>query len=408
MISAVDGPLSSSSGLVNSQRPESCGSSKTTTTVPPEDNDKKFNVVVFLAKTTTGEAYTQDSGIKYLNFVEKTRVKHCAGSGTDDDSLATFTGQGSDCKQLLKTGIYSLISYCRNVLGMTTAIASQENDTFSNALRFKKASEDREVRYYHPKTLKGRLGLREKPRLITNPEHTEVFKIRSKRECHFDDGQNPSSEEPPKWDVFGISASIKLTFFGKLFEDAKTQEKTVPSPETSQKQDLDQLGHVSENCLFDLVKETLSNVQEGCNNGFLMIVLGGCLKEICDIYSTLMQSVKHVVENTDERNTLIVVTGSCPPIDQATPEEQQCLIPVYMRGPPKTSSIAVSRQLYDVPYAIKNLLAEMNGGNYFATLKSKRNKRADEEVEEKRSSGGGRSSGSWVLVGLYLWRVAWE
>jgi hypothetical protein len=61
--------------LVNSQRPESCGNSKTTTTVPPEDNDKKFNVVVFLAKTTTGEAYTQDSGIKYLNFVEKTRVK---------------------------------------------------------------------------------------------------------------------------------------------------------------------------------------------------------------------------------------------------------------------------------------------------------------------------------------------
>ncbi|XP_063907678.1 uncharacterized protein LOC135125874 [Zophobas morio] len=352
------------------------------------NNDRKFNVVLFLAKTTTGDPYMQDSGIKYLNFVEKTRVKHCVPpSGTEDESANSYSSLESDCKQLLKTGIYALISYCRNVMGMTTAIASVQNDSFSNGLRFKKStSEDLEIRYHHPRSLKTRFNpinqIRSQSNVITQPEHTEVFKIRSKRQTPLEEIPSFQGDEDttPKWDVFGIMANIKLTFFGKLFEDEKNPENG--GAQSTKNQLMDQLGKVSENSLFDLVKETLCNVQEGAENGFLMIIIGGCLHEICDIYSSLMQSIKHVVENTDERDTLIVVTGSCPLVDGTNTDDTQ-LIPVYIRGPSKTSSIAISGQLYDVPYAIKNLLADMNGGAYFTGIQTKREKR--HTLKEKRN-----------------------
>ncbi|XP_044271309.1 uncharacterized protein LOC123015575 [Tribolium madens] len=352
------------------------------------NNNNKFNVVLFLAKTNTCETYSQDSGIRFLQFTETKRVKHCATSITENQPVETCTSQGNDCEELLKTGIYSLISFCRNTMGMTTAVASVDNDTFSDGLRFRKStSEDLEIRYHHPRNIRSRFGVSSNQKiqpdshLITQPEHTEVFRIRSKREFHIDNnnqGMTPVDENDPNFDIFGIMANIKLTFFGKLFD----QEKPANQKPIAQLQNnvMNQIGKVSENSLFDLVKETLNNVQD-CQNGFLMIVIGGCLKDISDIYSPLMQSVKHIVENTDPQSTLIVLTGQCPAGENNN--NQEFTIPVYTRGPPKCSGIAVSEQLYDVPYAIKNMLTENYGGSFFPNIKSKRSKR---NTQQKRNS----------------------
>lgn len=246
-------------------------------------------------------------------------------------------------------------------MGMTTAVASVENDTFSNGLRFKKStSEDLEIRFHLPRKMRRRFRNRQfNPHLITQPEHTEVFQIRSKRQFHVNnhEEEGPTDENDQNWDIFGLKANIKLTFFGKLFD----QEQQNQKPAKLQKNFMNQLGQVAENSLFDLVKETLSSVQDN-QNGFLMIILGGCLKEIADAYSPLMQSVKHVIENTNPQNTLIVLTGQCPTAIKEGTEQDQFLIPVYIRGSPKCSAIAISEQLYDVPYAIKNVLVEINGG----------------------------------------------
>ncbi|EFA09435.2 hypothetical protein TcasGA2_TC010647 [Tribolium castaneum] len=351
-------------------------------------NRNKFNVVLFLAKTNTCETYSQDSGIRFLQFVETKRVKHCATGITEVQPVESCTSQGNDCEELLKTGIYSLISFCRNTMGMTTAVASVDNDTFSDGLRFRKStSEDLEIRFHHPRNIRSRLGgspnqkNRPESHLITQPEHTEVFKIRSKREFHIDNNNNqgmtPVDENDPNFDIFGIMANIKLTFFGKLFDqDTPANKKPIAQLQNNV---MNQIGKVTENSLFDLVKETLNNVQD-CRNGFLMIVIGGCLKDVSDIYSPLMQSVKHIVENTDPQNTLIVLTGQCPGGEN---NNQQFTIPVYTRGPPKCSGIAVAEQLYDVPYAIKNMLTENYGGSFFPSVKSKRSKR---NIDEKRNS----------------------
>ncbi|RZC04988.1 hypothetical protein BDFB_010571 [Asbolus verrucosus] len=292
-------------------------------------------------------------------------------SGSEDDNGAQYTSLDSDCKQLLKASIFSLISYCRNVLGMTTAIAALENDTFSNGLRFKRSSlEDLEILYNHPRTKRNREfydtlpehhrnQLRNRYRFITKPEHTEVFKIRSKRQNHIEEPIN-EPEVPPKWDLLGVlSASIKLTFFGKLLEKEKEENPQLAVAQAEQGQIIGGPNHDFGNSLFNLVKESLANV-EGCPSGFLMIVFGGCLKEIYDPYTDLMQSIKHVIENTDEKKTLIVVTGSCPIVDRALTDENELSIPVYVKGPSSFSAITFSSQLFDVPYGVKNALGDLN------------------------------------------------
>lgn len=64
--------------------------------------------------------------------------------------------------------------------------------------------------------------------------------------------------------------------------------------------------------LFNVVKRSLFDLQMNCEqSGFILIVFGGNLSDICNVYSPLIQTIKHVIENTDESNTLIVLTGSC-------------------------------------------------------------------------------------------------
>lgn len=64
--------------------------------------------------------------------------------------------------------------------------------------------------------------------------------------------------------------------------------------------------------LFETVKTTLSTLQEDPEEPFLMTVFGGHLSEISDCKSPMVQSIKHIIENTDPKSTLVVLTGSCP------------------------------------------------------------------------------------------------
>lgn len=267
------------------------------------------------------------------------------------DSLSEFMSTGSDCEQLLKAGLYSLISYSRNVMGMVTAVASLENDTFSNGLRFRKSAD---FQFFHPKPNRKRqteyesdnekrfTNWAKKSGIITQPEHSETFKIRSKRQNDMvKKCQKPKEQEKPKWDVLGVVGSIKLTFFGKLL-DSK-DNNNVPPPQNNDEtckeghnhDEIGQIGKVEENSLFDLVKSTLASVEESCEGAaFLVVFSGGCLSDVSNSNSPLVQGVKHVVENTDENRTLILITGSCPEGKQgcAKTSPSNDLIPVYVKG----------------------------------------------------------------------------
>lgn len=48
-----------------------------------------------------------------------------------------------------------------------------------------------------------------------------------------------------------------------------------------------------------------------------MVVFGGDLSEVSNWESPLIQTIKHVMENTDPNSTLLVLTGYCP---EHTPE----------------------------------------------------------------------------------------
>lgn len=94
--------------------------------------------------------------------------------------------------------------------------------------------------------------------------------------------------------------------------------------------------------LFETVESTLKNLQEN-PEAFLMVVFGGELQEVSDKYSPLVQTLKHVIENTDPENTLIVLTGNCPEfknpnngVVEINENVKECRnlnkIPVYAKG----------------------------------------------------------------------------
>lgn len=89
--------------------------------------------------------------------------------------------------------------------------------------------------------------------------------------------------------------------------------------------------------LFQTVKSTLSTLQE-TPESFVMIVFGGHLSEISDHHSPLVQSLKHVMEQTVPETTLVVLTGSCPDSEDnvvIVKENVDCknpTIPVFAKG----------------------------------------------------------------------------
>lgn len=84
--------------------------------------------------------------------------------------------------------------------------------------------------------------------------------------------------------------------------------------------------------MFELVRRTLRQLEiHKSDNGFLVTFFGGKLCDIRNRRSDLMRSIKHVLERSDDDNTLAVLTGSCPRngrigIDEATE------MPLYVRG----------------------------------------------------------------------------
>lgn len=74
--------------------------------------------------------------------------------------------------------------------------------------------------------------------VITSPEHTEVFKIRVKRQFPQVEKQLPGEivdvpleKENNKraWDILDIMGHVRLSFFGKLFEDGEHLNESILS-----------------------------------------------------------------------------------------------------------------------------------------------------------------------------------
>lgn len=94
------------------------------------------------------------------------------------------------------------------------------------------------------------------------------------------------------------------------------------------------IGQVRELTLFELVKRTLRQTNSHSPKGYIMSIMGGNICDVSNPYSELMQAAKFVSENTDERNTLIVITSPCSDegstfSDRETRSED---IPVYAKG----------------------------------------------------------------------------
>lgn len=95
---------------------------------------------------------------------------------------------------------------------------------------------------------------------------------------------------------------------------------------------LDLLGRVQEPSMFELVRRTLRQLQiHRSNNGFLVTFFGGNICDLKNKRSDLMRSIKHVLENSDEQNTLAVLTGSCPK-DGRIGSDEETEMPLYVKG----------------------------------------------------------------------------
>ncbi|KAJ8984010.1 hypothetical protein NQ317_006865 [Molorchus minor] len=200
--------------------------------------------------------------------------------------------------------------------------------------------------------------------IITNPEHTEVFNIRVKR-------NSDNIEEKPEeivnvplerdspgtpWDILNFMGQVRYSFFGKLFEDQDKnrrieEENHIPQEVSNTNEDPG---------LFDTVTSTLSSLQQAPGETFLMVVFGGHLSEISNPRSPLVQSVKHVTENTDPESTLVVLTGTCSVrIGEGGMETSNDLSENgEMRNGPRSGDLKDCQGLYDIPLIVKNILEE--------------------------------------------------
>lgn len=122
------------------------------------------------------------------------------------------------------------------------------------------------------------------------------------------------------------------------------------------------IGQVKEPSMFELVRRTLRQVEQKDSNGYLMTIMGGDLCQIREPRSDLVQSIKHVLENSCPDDTLVAVTGSCPTDGKAETDVDE--MPLYVKGMvkqnkffrysrhilgPESELFSKARELYDVP-----------------------------------------------------------
>lgn len=95
------------------------------------------------------------------------------------------------------------------------------------------------------------------------------------------------------------------------------------------------IGQIREPSLFELVKRTLREAESQSKKGYLMTIIGGDICDVSDPHSDLMQAVKFVSENTDDKNTLTVITRACSKNNDdlsSTAKRESENVPVYAKG----------------------------------------------------------------------------
>lgn len=94
------------------------------------------------------------------------------------------------------------------------------------------------------------------------------------------------------------------------------------------------LGKVREPSLSALVQNTMQQIKlQKSEKGYLMTILGGYINDLSNPQSETVKAIKYATENTKAMNTLIVVTGSCPPKEQSSdPSNSRKEMPLYVKG----------------------------------------------------------------------------
>ncbi|XP_030764142.1 uncharacterized protein LOC115888535 [Sitophilus oryzae] len=358
-----------------------------------ETNSKphhNINVVVFFANAATKLSCLQKDSMDFLNFHKVARVKHnCHGEATEAEKTEETSKL---CKDLLKESLMTLTHYCHSVLKMKTAIAAVSSTEISNDIQEPEAPYHPSNVVFESETPKVKRALpilhyeqpskntiiqpnneNNKRTIITTPKHTEVFQIRVKRKVKKRETEEDVNvpyeghhKKKPKWDVLDVMKHVRYSFLGKMFED---KIKNRLSEDEDDFIDIGNLGKEKEDPgLFETVKSTLTTLQDTPEANFLMVVFGGHLHGIKNKHSPMIQSVKHVMENTNAEDTLIIVTGSCienENKEESAAEEQEHpeTIPVYARGP-KCDILSECNVLYDLPLTIQKILGLENGSGF--------------------------------------------
>ncbi|GLV32350.1 Muscle-specific protein 300 kDa [Carabus blaptoides fortunei] len=167
-------------------------------------------------------------------------------------------------------------------------------------------------------------------------------------------GDKSADDESSTFD--GLLTKLREIFANSFFNFRA--KRSLPTEENSVDPRI--VGTVRVRPMFDLVRGTLQNLQTQTENhkdqtpGYLMVVLGGNLSEVADPFSDLVQSVKYVLENTDQ-DRLILVTCLCPDEFSCNMkrEDRTILVPYYATGF-NSDEIAKSRNMFDIFYNVRN------------------------------------------------------
>ncbi|XP_044754285.1 uncharacterized protein LOC123313459 [Coccinella septempunctata] len=207
---------------------------------------------------------------------------------------------------------------------------------------------------------------------VLEPEHREVFKIKTKRQVTLDKPKeisdatylNRESKVNTIFDIMDIMRNMQKSLFGTMLQDESDSYphdgESCPFPHNI-------LGRIRQPGLFEVVQKTLYTVINSSDTGFLMIIIGGNLSDISSSYTPLVQSIKHVAENTDEESTLIVLTGTCPNspdsrVKLACEELNKRNLPLFATGP-GSQEFSSCYELYDVPLTVKRILSKYNSNS---------------------------------------------